>query len=71
MWADRCSPLNSVHLGPKRFRPVPFGLDELPQIDFVIVRYSYPPLAPLLIMPNTNNTHNVKEYYLIIIIIIY
>lgn len=41
VWADRCSPLNSVHLGPKRFRPVPFGLDELPQIDFVIVSHNH------------------------------
>jgi N-acyl-phosphatidylethanolamine-hydrolysing phospholipase D len=41
VWADRCSPLDSVGIGPKRYRPVPFQLRELPHIDFVVVSHNH------------------------------
>lgn len=39
VWSDRVSP--STLLGPKRLHPVPWALDELPQLDAVIISHDH------------------------------
>ncbi|PRP83899.1 n-acyl-phosphatidylethanolamine-hydrolyzing phospholipase D-like [Planoprotostelium fungivorum] len=39
VFADRCSPLSFA--GPKRYRPLPLQLSELPPIDFVIISHDH------------------------------
>ena len=39
VWGDRISPFPLV--GPKRFQPVPIGIDALPELDAVIVSHDH------------------------------
>eukprot|EP01122_Echinamoeba_exundans_P013626 TRINITY_DN5984_c0_g1_i1.p1 TRINITY_DN5984_c0_g1~~TRINITY_DN5984_c0_g1_i1.p1 ORF type:complete len:406 (+),score=70.06 TRINITY_DN5984_c0_g1_i1:212-1429(+) len=39
VWSERCSPSQLV--GPKRYRPPPCGIDELPPIHFVIISHNH------------------------------
>ena len=39
LFADRCSPFS--FMGPKRFRPPPFPLTELPRIDVVVISHNH------------------------------
>jgi len=39
VFADRCSPFS--FMGPKRFRPPPFPLAELPRIDVVVISHNH------------------------------
>ncbi|GAM24970.1 hypothetical protein SAMD00019534_081450 [Acytostelium subglobosum LB1] len=39
VWAERASPVSFA--GPKRLRPVPCSLDDLPQLDFIILSHDH------------------------------
>jgi len=39
VFSDRCSPTSFV--GPKRFRPLPLQLEDLPRIDFVVLSHNH------------------------------
>eukprot|EP01120_Amphizonella_sp_Union-15-10_P017034 TRINITY_DN931_c0_g2_i1.p1 TRINITY_DN931_c0_g2~~TRINITY_DN931_c0_g2_i1.p1 ORF type:complete len:305 (-),score=27.88 TRINITY_DN931_c0_g2_i1:1-915(-) len=39
IWSERCSPFQWV--GPKRFRPVPLSLKDLPPISFILISHNH------------------------------
>lgn len=39
VFSDRCAPLQWI--GPKRYRPVPCSVKELPHIDFVVISHNH------------------------------
>eukprot|EP01071_Lankesteria_metandrocarpae_P003052 Lankesteria_metandrocarpae@DN2722_c0_g1_i1.p1 len=39
VFSERCSPVS--FMGPKRYRPMPCGVDDLPQIDAVLISHTH------------------------------
>ncbi|XP_067932319.1 N-acyl-phosphatidylethanolamine-hydrolyzing phospholipase D-like [Watersipora subatra] len=39
IWGERCSPISFI--GPKRYRPPPLTIDELPDIDAVVISHNH------------------------------